>query len=242
MNILLDADIFQWVLLPILVIMLCVGLLRHYATQMLGGKAAVDVRVAKEKRQAAYAQLVLRGGYYLTPEGFNSRVQLLTAPSTGLLREKVTTNPMMSLMDPSMAGNMGKQQLLYMVPNMIMMNLFSTFFGGFVIAKFPFPLSARFKGMAQRGVDIDNLEASYVTSLSLYFIIMFGMQGIVDLLVGGSTDPQEQMMAQMNPAGQAQANPDINALNKQAIDDLEYALGDYQYKLSDATQSLVEDR
>jgi hypothetical protein len=200
MTIQLDSNIFHWVLAPIMVIMLFVGLLRHYAGLLLKSAPTMDVTQTKDKRPSEYAHLLLRNGFFLSPAGFKERVKMLNDVDAGLPSNPPASNPMAALSDPSMAGTMNKQQMLFNMPNMVMMGVFSTMLGGFVIAKFPFPMAARFKGMTQRGVEIDYLDASYVTSLSLYFIVMtwFGIQGIVDLTVdsgvvvakgGGCTSP-----------------------------------------------------
>ena len=51
-------------------------------------------------------------------------------------------------------------------------------FSGFLVAKTPFPLTFRFKSMLQRGVEVENLEAGYISGLCWYFMIMMGISGI----------------------------------------------------------------
>ena len=76
------------------------------------------------------------------------------------------------------------------------------FFDGFLIVKVPFPLTPRFKMMLQQGIDLKSLSASYVSSLSWYFIVMFGINGFYSLILGQKVDAGEEMMkAQMGMMG-----------------------------------------
>jgi ER membrane protein complex subunit 3 len=69
------------------------------------------------------------------------------------------------------------------LPNMLSMAWISYFFSGFIIIKLPFPLTNSFKAMLQQGIAIDNLDPSYVSSLSWYFINLFGTRGILSLVL-----------------------------------------------------------
>jgi hypothetical protein len=50
-------------------------------------------------------------------------------------------------------------------------------FSGFLAARVPFPLTLRFKQLMQRGIDLSSLDASWISSMSWYFIGAFGMRG-----------------------------------------------------------------
>jgi hypothetical protein len=52
----------------------------------------------------------------------------------------------------------------------------------------PFPLTQKFRGMLQRGVDIENLSVRYISSLSLYFLILFGVSKLHSLLFSGDDE------------------------------------------------------
>ena len=79
-----------------------------------------------------------------------------------------------------------------MVPNMVMMTFISYFFSGFVLVKVPFGLTNRFKVMLQRGVDLSTLDVSYVSSLSWYFLLMYGLRSVFKLVLGQDSVAEEE--------------------------------------------------
>jgi hypothetical protein len=146
-------------------------------------------------------------------------------------------NPMDALTDPNMTNDMMKNNMLMMVPNMGMMGLVSAFFSGFIIAKFPFALSARLRAMVQKGVDIDNLDCSYVTSLSLYLLMLFGLQGITTLLLGDNLGDEAAMMQAQMGLGQQQKGPvDYAKVFKQLTEELEFEADRYKWVVQDSAK------
>ena len=83
-----------------------------------------------------------------------------------------------------------------MVPQMAMMGIVNYFFSGFVIGKMPFPLTPSFKGMLQRGIQLNTLDTAYVTSMSWYFLVMFGMRGLYSIVMGQGAITDDTMMMQ----------------------------------------------
>ena len=76
-----------------------------------------------------------------------------------------------------------KGQFGMMMQNMVMMQGIGYFFQGYVLVKVPFPLTLGFKGMFQRGLDLNSLETSYVSSISWYFLVMYGLRGFFKLVM-----------------------------------------------------------
>lgn len=101
---------------------------------------------------------------------------------------------------------MMKGNMTMMIPNIVMMGWISYFFSGFVLVKVPFTLTDGFKEMLQRGVMLSTLEVSYVSSLSWYFLVMFGMRGLFTLLLGEGMfmDDAAMMQQQMGVGSQQQ--------------------------------------
>lgn len=56
-----------------------------------------------------------------------------------------------------------------------------------ITAKLPFPLTQTFRTMLQRGVELNTLDVSYVSSLSWYFLTLFGLGGLNSIVLGEAT-------------------------------------------------------
>jgi ABC-type uncharacterized transport system permease subunit len=99
------------------------------------------------------------------------------------------------MMNPNMMGGMLKQNLQG-VFNISLFSILGSLFSGFVIAKMPFFLGQNFKSMLQQGVKLTNLDPSYVSSMSWCFLCIFGLQGLLQLILKDSTgfDEMEMMM------------------------------------------------
>merc|ERR1719460_3034181 len=101
-----------------------------------------------------------------------------------------------------------KTQMITMVPQILMMNFVQYVFAGFILAKLPFPIWYGVRSLVQRGVDITTLDVSYVSSLSWYFLVMFGTRSLIGLLLAPASGAQLNdglmMQAQMGMGQQQQ--------------------------------------
>lgn len=57
---------------------------------------------------------------------------------------------------------------------------------GTVTVKLPFPLTPQFKSMLQSGVGTRDLDVRWVSSLSWYFLTLFGLQPVYNFILGNS--------------------------------------------------------
>ncbi len=47
--------------------------------------------------------------------------------------------------------------------------------------------------MLQKGIDIKNIDSRYVSSLSLYFLVLFGLSGLQRLVISDEDEELEPM-------------------------------------------------
>ena len=165
-HLVLDPQIRDWVVIPMVLMLILVGMGRHYVQQLITTDQQINLDEMRHKQTVMRSRRLRVNGSYIHDDAFKMRKLYLIQKKTGVLREKVPgppnpmTNPM-GMMD-MMKGNM-----TFMIPNVVMMAFVGYFFSGFVLVKMPFPLpSNRFKVMMQRGVDLSTLDVSYVSSLS----------------------------------------------------------------------------
>jgi hypothetical protein len=127
-----------------------------------------------------------------------------------------------------MKGNMA-----FMVQNMVMMQAIQHFFSGFILLKVPFSLTTGFKQMFQKGLEMVQLDTSYVSSVSWYFLVMFGLRGFFRLVIGTpslETQETQQLWAKLGktpgasgPGAGADDAQQTKALNTEA-DNMELML------------------
>merc|ERR1719499_1163954 len=85
-------------------------------------------------------------------------------------------NQMMNTLQSSSMGNIFNMGFL-MWANM--------FFSGFVLLRLPFSVQECYRQLVQRGVALQYLDCSYVSSLAWFFSVSFGLRGFNSLLLGG---------------------------------------------------------
>ena len=145
---------------------------------------------------------------YLTQKAFKD--EIASTPSSDA-SSTTPDAPPAPTQDPLAMVGMMKQNLVMIVPNMLLMGWITYFFSGFILVKLPFPLTDRFKQMLQRGVALGGLDVSYVSSLSWYFVNLFGLRGLFACVLGSDSaglDNAEVMAQQMQGGmGQMQVDP-----------------------------------
>ncbi|KAK5132752.1 hypothetical protein LTR08_008637 [Meristemomyces frigidus] len=209
-----DPALFYWILLPITLVMILTGILRHYLSTLLQTPPKrLPLPKLREQRsllravnlRANHAQIA-RHAFERRKESYMEGVKdgrFLAEGAEG--RGKGKPNP---LNDPAMMeGMMGmmKGNVAMMVPQSLIMGWINAFFSGYVIMKLPFPLTPQFKQMLQAGVGTRDLDVRWVSSLSWYFLTLFGLQPVYNFILG-SNNAASQVAQQMQQQQQG-ANP-----------------------------------
>ncbi|KIM25206.1 hypothetical protein M408DRAFT_331308 [Serendipita vermifera MAFF 305830] len=248
----LDPQIRDWVLFPITLVMILVGILRNNVVQLLASSPKKQSRKATREQRALLRSQILRNtakASPLPPSFFEAHTnELVTAFQEGKYLSKpievdengnkIAPNPTSMLTDPAamegMMGNM-KNQMVMMVPQMIIMGWINFFFQGFVLIKLPFPLTLGFKSMLQRGIDTPDMDVRWVSSLSWYFLNWFGLNGLYRVLLGSdnaATDKRDLASSPFATTGAAPAagpNQDFNKIFIGESESLQIAEGIYKW-------------
>jgi hypothetical protein len=200
-NILLDSNIRDWVVLPLFVIMVAAGLLRFYMGNWLKPAPKAMSKVFQRTQTTLRSTSILKTGatHFLStsklearkaayPEVLKEQAEWCEthldeqeeAAKAGADGEDGGAMPSPFAAMEGMGGNM-----VFMVQNMVMMQAIQHFFSGFILLKVPFHLTMGFKQMFQRGLEgLATLDTSYVSSVSWYFLVMFGLRGFFRLVIG----------------------------------------------------------
>jgi len=213
----LDPSIRDWVLIPIVIIMFLIGIIRNNITKLLRKESPPNPKQVQHNNQLMRARRLRANAVYIPYGSFAGRRNYFCHKESGVLAQKMeAANPMAAMQDPNMMMNMMQGNMAMMVPQMAMMGIVNYFFSGFVLGKIPFALTPSFKGMLQRGVAVSTLDTAYVTSMSWYFLVMFGMRGLYSLVLGqgAETDDTRMMQQQMGMGMQQQPGqaPDMGKL------------------------------
>lgn len=181
-----------WILIPITIVMVLTGVLRHYASVLLANvPKKQDSRTMREQRTLAKGVALRSNHHVLSQRSFDARREYLTGgfESGAFLKDPDNKGqpPANPITDPgAMDGMMSmmKNNMAMIIPNTLIMSWINAFFSGYVIMKLPFPLTIKFKSMLQAGVQTKEMDPRWMSSISWYFLCIFGLQFVYVFLLG----------------------------------------------------------
>jgi len=241
-DILLDDKIRDWVLLPIVLVVFLVAIVRQNVSLLIQGERKPELKKIQERQILLRSQRLRVNGKCLSKSSFDRRKSFFNDPSVGIFKEpeqrEGDSNPLMNpaMMDPMNMMDMLKNNITMVVPQLVIMTWVSHFFSGFVIVKVPFPLTVAFRGMLQRGIELDSLAVTWVSSLSWYFLVLFGLRGVNSLVLGegNAADDAKLMQQQMDATA---VGADTKKLFQSEKENLE--LVEHKWHLEDAEKRLL---
>ncbi|OAY76454.1 ER membrane protein complex subunit 3 [Ananas comosus] len=205
-DLVLDTAIRDWVLVPLSVVMVLIGILRYFVSKLMRSTQLPDAKVVKEGQVIIRARNLRAAAGFIPAKAFRARRIYFTNEENGLLhvpKEQAQNAQAQMFSDPNMAMDMMKKNLSMIIPQTLTFAWVNFFFSGFVAAKIPFPLTQRFRGMLQNGIDLSTVDVSYVSSRSWYFLNLFGLRAYsaLSLVKKMVTVDDTQKMMQMGGFG-----------------------------------------
>nr|GMD02887.1 ER membrane protein complex subunit 3-like [Ipomoea batatas] len=165
-DLVLDTAIRDWVLIPLSVVMVLIGILRYFVSKLMRSSSQLpDAKIVKEGQVIIRARNLRASGNLIPAKSFRARKFYYSNEENGLLfvPKGQAQNPQAQMLsDPNMAMDMMKKNL----------------------------------SMLQNGIDLSTVDVSYVSSRSWYFLNLFGLRGLFSLILGeeNATDDTQRMM------------------------------------------------
>lgn len=226
----LDPKLKYWVLLPISIVMILVGVTRQHIMALIGLKVkSVPRKKITEAQYMGKAQSLLGNGSNLSDESFKTRQEYLAqilAEGKYVAEQNKSDEPVNPLNDPNASDammNMAKGNLANYIPQTLIMWWVNHFFAGFVLMKLPFPLTIRFKEMLQSGVMTADLDVRWVSSISWYFISVLGLNPLYNLILGNNDVDALGMAQQQQQLGGMPGGPAPEVMMKNLANDVTIA-------------------
>lgn len=246
-DLVLDTAIRNWVLVPLSLVMVLIGVLRYFISKLIRSSPTPDSKAIKEGQAVIRARNLRSGAHLIPSKSFRSRRTYFTNEESGLLfvpKEEAQKAQAQMFQDPNMAMDMMKKNLSMIIPQTLTFAWVNFFFSGFVAAKIPFPLTPRFRAMLQNGIDLSTVDVSYVSSRSWYFLNLFGLRGFFSLILGeeNATDDAQRMMQMSGGGGFGfDASKNLGA-EKDSLDIIQHdwALPKIEQRAQDVLKSLVK--
>lgn len=91
--------------------------------------------------------------------------------------------------------DMLKGNITMAIPMIVLFSWVRYLFSGFIVARVPFPLTQKFRQMLQSGMNMMNLNVRYVSSLSLYFLVLSSLSQLINIFLKSDDDNDSEIRA-----------------------------------------------
>lgn len=201
----LDSSIRNWVFIPITLITVAVNLLMKYMNFILNQSSQNKATASKNDNSGAFdiktelqsrdSEIKLKSAMnrasklrlnfmFISSEGFKRRKGFFCKEGEGFFNQKFESKAA-DIMNPNMMGDMLKKNVLNGLYYALIFVGVGYIFSGFILLKLPFGLTQKFRSMLQQGLNLPDLDVSYVSAISWCFILVFGLNSILQHFDGG---------------------------------------------------------
>ena len=235
-QIFVDSAVRNWLLFPLVFVMFCFLCVRHYLGRFFSLENKIDPQNI-ELILRLQSVKALKNASFLPSKSFNKRFEELAHPRTGFLTQFTKNAELEKALNSALARQNIVQHLVNILPNFLLLSLVSNIFSQVVIARIPFALPENLRPLLQHGVDLPALDVSYATSLSMYFLLFFGLRGVVGLYLDEtsvSENPHPLSMEGLMRGGNAQFS------TKQALEQVHLLKSQYTCRIKEGPMLLAE--
>ncbi|GJQ73233.1 hypothetical protein Trydic_g13611 [Trypoxylus dichotomus] len=197
-DLIVDPQIRVWVFLPIMIITFTLSIIKHYVTYLLSTPKQIDLDQIADAAMLVRGKLLRENGNYIPKTGFIMRKHHFINEKFGWLQSPRQGAPQNLFSDPTKVTDMMKNNVVNILPMFAIGGWIVWMFSGFLIAKVPFPLTIRFKAMLQSDIHLVSLDASWVSSVSWYFLNVCGLKSIYELILGENFSGLENFNQQIS--------------------------------------------
>lgn len=194
----------------------------------------------REAQALKRAQRCRKNHEWLPESAVKNRKAFFCKEKDGYLHKPVAAANMNMMGNPDMMNNMLKQNVQSVV-HMMTFTVIGSIFQGFITAQVPFPLGFKFKQMLQQGLMVTALDPTYVSSMSWSFLLVYGLNGILAMIIQDSKTIEEMEMmasgAHMMQGGGQGAQKNYKNLFKGERD--AYDLMNYKFGLEDVEDAFL---
>lgn len=202
----LDPNLKWWVLIPISFVMVLTGLLKQNIQVLINpapklehfSKVRTEELFIKIQNFRSNCRVLSYGDFVAQREMLINTIEQHIIEANKEKEEKEKNKKEGEITNPFQEGNMADQisnmfkgNMANFIPQTIIMGWVNYFYNGLVIMKLPFPLTFSFKQMLQNGVNTNDLDASWVSSISWYFVNLLGLSSVSNLILRSNTGEPE---------------------------------------------------